>query len=321
LIGLSGSTGWQQTSLNLADVPKLGSLIGKSSVWFAFGFTSDSTGTRRGVFVDDVEVQKASTGTGISGYLKGSLSPAGNPYIAFDHIGVAIDDTLVIKSGVEIRFENSYGLFVNGFLEAVGTEVDSIIFTSNSSIPHPGDWIGLEFDSKAGSEISYSKIEYAGTAIYCAWHAPKITNNRLVNNNNKGIYLVNTGTIIKNNSIEYNEQEGISHSSGTLSTIEYNHIKNNGSGIKIYWCSANIWNNIIEDNNQAGVSVSMSTVDIRSNKIGKNSTGITISGSALYGESEVTIIDNIVINNSGDGIDLGYGNRLIINDAPVKSRH
>lgn len=292
-MGVSGSTGssspaWEQASLNLADVPQLGSLIGKSSVWIAFGFTSDSTGAKRGAFVDDVEVQKAAVGTGISGYLKGSLSSEGNPYIAFDHIGVAQGDSLSILPGCELRFDASKEFVNQGYLAAVGTEQDSIRFTSNSSNPKPGDWggIGFYYTSVASTgSIQFSSVEF-GSGIYAE-----------------------SSPLIKNSTITSNNGAGIASSGGCL--IIENDIYKNKTGINDYWGGPYIYKNKIHDNG-TGVYLYFSTVQIKENKIYSNS-GRGIS----YFSVKPKIVDNLIKGNGAEGIwgsigDIGVGGIQVI---------
>ena len=56
------STGWKPTTLDLGSVPVTGSLLGDSSVWIAFRFTSDGSKNQRGAFVDKIRVQKEEDG-------------------------------------------------------------------------------------------------------------------------------------------------------------------------------------------------------------------------------------------------------------------
>jgi hypothetical protein len=50
------SQGWVDRSLDLTNVPTLGNVCGRSNVWIAFIFTSDSTNTDEGAYVDDVRI-------------------------------------------------------------------------------------------------------------------------------------------------------------------------------------------------------------------------------------------------------------------------
>jgi hypothetical protein len=53
---------WSQQAFDLANVPTLGNLCGQSQVWIAFRFSSGTSITGAGAFVDDVHIQK-DTGT------------------------------------------------------------------------------------------------------------------------------------------------------------------------------------------------------------------------------------------------------------------
>ena len=50
------SGGWRNVNFDLRDVPILGNLTGRSSVWIAFSFTSDGSITRKGPFIDDIRL-------------------------------------------------------------------------------------------------------------------------------------------------------------------------------------------------------------------------------------------------------------------------
>jgi len=315
-IGISGFTSWEQSALNLGDLPRLGNFIGKSSVWVAFGFTSDSSSTDRGVFLDDVEVQKASTGTGISGYLKGSLSPAGNPYIAFDHVGVAQGDSLSILPGCELRFDPAKEFVVHGLLNAQGTEIDSIRFTSNTNVPKPEDWTGIGFYSSSieGTIIQYARIEYGGGK----------TSNR-VSGMEAGMFFDSNNPILANCYILDNKEYGILCEASPL--IRDCKISNNATGIRTFLASPRlinnlisnndigIWpvlsdpyieNNVIENNNSSGISSNTSDLIIVGNTIKNNGNyGISAGGGLYQISSSLTCINNIIIDNNGSGIEMG----------------
>jgi hypothetical protein len=55
----TGNTnGWVKKVFNLKSVHTIGNLCGKSNVWIAFYFESDSSGTSMGAFVDDIILRK-----------------------------------------------------------------------------------------------------------------------------------------------------------------------------------------------------------------------------------------------------------------------
>ncbi|TKJ41217.1 hypothetical protein CEE37_06010 [candidate division LCP-89 bacterium B3_LCP] len=109
------------------------------------------------------------------GYVSGLWEAAGSPYLIEGEIAIYSDSTLNIEPGVDIIFQGHYKFIINGWLEAVGTEEDSIIF--DTADPSDG-WHGLRFDnSPDGSEIAYCKLtngratgdypDKCGGAIYC----------------------------------------------------------------------------------------------------------------------------------------------------------
>ncbi|MEW6102483.1 MAG: fibronectin type III domain-containing protein [bacterium] len=57
---ISGDGGdtWHYQEFDLTNVPTLGNLCGKSQVWIAFAFESDSSITEKGAFLDDIVLQK-----------------------------------------------------------------------------------------------------------------------------------------------------------------------------------------------------------------------------------------------------------------------
>ena len=54
---------WRSQTFDLTTVPTLGNLTGQSQVWIAFIFTSDSSNTDKGAYVDDIVIQKDVTVT------------------------------------------------------------------------------------------------------------------------------------------------------------------------------------------------------------------------------------------------------------------
>jgi len=51
------SSGWQQYTLDLTRIDALGNPCGRSQVWIAFIFKSDSSGTYKGAFIDNIVLQ------------------------------------------------------------------------------------------------------------------------------------------------------------------------------------------------------------------------------------------------------------------------
>jgi predicted outer membrane repeat protein len=101
-----------------------------------------------------------------AGYVSGTWSAAGSPYLIEGEITVHTDSTLVIEPGVEVNFQGNYAFTVNGYLEAIGTEADSIhFFPADTSTGWGG--ISFDFDDIAGLTypLSYCTFHHASGAI------------------------------------------------------------------------------------------------------------------------------------------------------------
>jgi hypothetical protein len=94
------------------------------------------------------------------GYVSGTWTAAGSPYLIQDNITIHADSTLAIEPGVDVIFQGYYRLTASGILEAIGTTLDSIRFLpSDTSI----GWHGLYFNGSGISHnLSFCTIEYAG---------------------------------------------------------------------------------------------------------------------------------------------------------------
>lgn len=98
------------------------------------------------------------------GYVSGTWTADGSPYLIQGDITIHADSLLTIEPAVEVEFQGNNHLTVNGYLEAVGTEVDSIHFMRSS-----GSWYGITFQNAPdSSHLIYCSISDAGWAgILC----------------------------------------------------------------------------------------------------------------------------------------------------------
>ena len=161
--------------------------------------------------------------TVVSGPVSGTWDMAGSPYWVEGDITVNESDTLVIEPGVEVRFNGSYSLNVQGTLRAVGNESDKVLFTSNSSTPSTSDWNGIRIDMSSTSVVSNTIISYAdigiyisdcsplieenlinkcGGAIYAEWSSSSFLNNE-IRENGEGLILYSSSGIVRGNTISY----------------------------------------------------------------------------------------------------------------------
>ena len=252
------------------------------------------------------EVETPVVGTHVSGEIISDTtwSLAGSPYIVTGDVtirhsnpsyGTAIAK-LTIDPGVEIRFDPGTGLYVGlnyrhdtydyyGALSAKGTADAPIVFTSNSSNPSPGDWVGIVFRDQtddAQTALEYSVVEYGGSTssdkrnIYCANANPTIKNSTIQNSSGSGLYLSSSSPTIEGNFISDNGQDGIYSDDSSAAVISNNTINNNGgAAVNIYPMGVkNIRNNHGSGNGKNAIA-------IRGGDITSSSTWVKLNTEAL----------------------------------------
>ncbi len=95
--------------------------------------------------------------TQVSGNQSGVWSAANSPYLVTGDVTIPPGDSLIIEPGVEIKFQGYFKFVVNGYFSAVGTESDSILFTTDSGV---ADWRGVRFiDADTTGRLSYCRFE------------------------------------------------------------------------------------------------------------------------------------------------------------------
>ena len=99
--------------------------------------------------------------TQVSGVQTGIWNASGSPYNVVGTVTVPIGELLTIEPGVEVNFQGYYQFVVNGELQALGAEADSIFFTTNDITT---GWGGIRIDSDDIATLSYCRIEYGKTA-------------------------------------------------------------------------------------------------------------------------------------------------------------
>lgn len=114
-----------------------------------------------------VSTGRADTTWVASGNVSGVWNASGSPYMIHSgDITVATGQTLLINPGVKVYFAGQFKLVVNGLLQAIGTQSDSIWFTGSSvNFPYdsPTRWRGLRFvDAHEDCQLSYCSISYSG---------------------------------------------------------------------------------------------------------------------------------------------------------------
>ncbi|MCD6418015.1 right-handed parallel beta-helix repeat-containing protein [bacterium] len=284
-----------------------------------------------------------------AGDVFGIWEAAGSPYYIDGEVHIPTDSMLLIEPGCSIIFTGHYKFCVdsNAVLRAIGTEMDSIVFTAQDTVltDSTGGHHGIRFSYAAdGCTLMYCRIEYGnafgdypdyyGGGIYCYHSSPTIENNTIIENSaalhGGGIYCWNySSPIIVNNTISGNSAEvhggGICCWDSSSPEISNNKINGNsaatGGGIYCWNSSPTISNNTISENSAdwgGGILCWGSSPTIENNKISRNSAGY---GGGIYCDnSNPTIINNTIIGNSADyggGILCGYNSSPIISNNTI----
>lgn len=210
-------------------------------------------------------------------------------HIVKGNVTVNTGITLTIDPGAEIRLDSAKTITIRGVLNALGTAVDSIIFTKNKT----KRWGTLDFKTGAKGSFAYCRIEYAGnTGIYFeSADSLNITNSKISYNiGNMGGGIFNSaGLLFVTNSIISNNSTSAGGASG-------------GAGILIFSAgSATVTNTIISDNTSSifggGGICCLGALNLSNSEIYRNSAS---NGGGIWFESgSITITNNIIYNNYG----------------------
>ncbi|HEY3295427.1 MAG TPA: right-handed parallel beta-helix repeat-containing protein [bacterium] len=214
----------------------------------------------------------------VSGDISGVWNLAGSPYVITGNVTVPTGQTLTIQPGVRVLFGGHYTFVVNGTLNAVGTEHDSIVF-SREYPTEESKWGGIRMYSAApNTHLAYCVIEY-GKAIGGDFeniggglmtHLCSPTVEHCTFRNNEAIWAggaisCDTGTpvfsrcVITNNTAPYGGGVNLWHSSATLlnCTVSGNMGSIDGGELRIGQSEAIIRNSIFSFSAGTGVTFAM----------------------------------------------------------------
>ncbi len=268
------------------------------------------------------DVNPASPGNQVGGHISSDTTwyYVNSPYIVIDNVTVDPGVTLTVEAGVVVEFNNLTKLDVQGTLITEGTSTNYTTFTSNNTAPAPGDWMGIYFNGSGSTDsiLTFSRVEYTYYGIYIDDSSPTIIKNIIRDVFRDGIYGYNTSAYIAYN---------------TITAISYDFASNTGIRIGPY-SNPLVYQNVITDVEEYGIKLSYSTATIDGNLISncyypiyvmKTNTTIGptiinntlwngIDGLYLYEVLNITISNNTIMNNSGNGINSYLSSPWIIDD-------
>jgi len=270
--------------------------------------------------------------TNISGALSGLMSSAA--YLIVGDIYVPAESSLVIEPGTSFLFGGAYNFDIFGYLNANGTQEDSIKFIPDEGV---SGWKGLCFrnSSSDSSLLNYCLIAHSdSTGIVCDSASPTIKHCTIAHNHfypnyslphrGAGIFCISSGALIDSCSIIDNQATnpypvgagGISVAGSDSVRITHSLINANsgysGGGIYIEGASCIIDDCIISENTLGGgIKGYYDFLEITNCLIENNQTtwdggGICLypqGGSMRYAVSNCTIRGNSAQNGAGLAVD------------------
>ncbi|HLD70780.1 MAG TPA: lamin tail domain-containing protein [Negativicutes bacterium] len=194
-----------------------------------------------------------------------TLAASLSPFVFRDNVAVFEGATVTVEPGTVIKFYDSHSrLTVHGTLNAQGTEVENIIFTSfaddefggdsnqdgDATTAAPGNWTGLYFsETSRDSALEHVVLRYGGSAalnnfgnaLWVDHSSISLKNSVLENNKNRALMLTVSDSIIDNvqflnhNTTDFSDQNQARaiYIQGGSPQIKNSRIENNHSGMHI----------------------------------------------------------------------------------------
>lgn len=235
-----------------------------------------------------------------------------SPYIVTGNILIPTNISLTIEPGVKVKFNDGMYIKVEGAVIANGTESNHITFQSNSPSPNINSWKGIVIRQTGGTAFN-SNYQYLSGSSFV---------NCDIMNSNKGLYVFNTGLLIRNCNFS-NNYIGVEIRSTNNVIIDSCDFRLNTTGVFSEYEDYNgdyvntITNTFIKNSqfvsNSVGIDLLTNQRDfinlnIKSNYFEKNTIGIDFGGGGYGPKVHSVIIDynKFYINRDAININLIY---------------
>lgn len=164
-------------------------------------------------------------------YSEGAVAGDSGYFEVSETVIVANGDTLVMAPGdslVVLGSGAAVTLEINGALDAVGSESDSIRVTA--ALGQPDAWYGLRYrDTGPGSffRLRYASVEFARRAVDVVGADAEVEDCRIAHSQEVAVDLSASNSLIRNNHIVDNRQRAIQMTLSSAPLIEGNVLRRN----------------------------------------------------------------------------------------------
>ena len=254
------------------------------------------------------------------GEVAGKWTIESSPFQINGDITIPSDSTLYIDPGVLVEFQRHHRLTVLGQLLAIGTPMDSIIFTISDTTgfrdftSKEGGWNGIRFidtpSDQDSSKIMYCQLQY-GKAVADFWH----------DNAGGAIAVVNFDKVVlAHNTFAHNMAGGTDapaggaiHLAWSDIMLHHNVIINNtaeiGGAIQVHESNPTFRHNVIIQNTAregGGISMAGSSPSFHGDIIMNNIASQSAGGLGIFEASDTCRIDSVTFignrSNWGGGV-------------------